>query len=205
MLDYARQHNALVIEDDYDSEFRYTGRALPALQALDGSVLYVGSFSKSLFPALRIGYLICPPSMSTAFATGQTLLSQHVSPLQQRVLAGFMLDGGFNAHIRKMRALYRLRRDTLVDSLTELAGDLFELEPCHAGMHLIGWLRSRAVADVAAAEAIWASGVDCLPVSIYSDTRAARPGVMFGFACAAEDEIARNVATVARTVRSLPR
>lgn len=207
LLDYAHLHNALVIEDDYDSEFRYTGRALPALQALDrsGLVLYVGSFSKSLFPALRVGYLICPPSMASAFATGQTLLSQHVSPLQQQVLAGFMLDGGFNAHIRKMRALYRLRRDTLVDSLTEYAGDLFEIEPCHAGMHLIGWLRNRSLGDGAAAKAIWAGGVDCLPVSTYRDTRAARPGIMFGFACAAEAEIARNVATVARIVRSLPR
>lgn len=206
LLDYAHLHNALLIEDDYDSEFRYTGRALPALQALDrsGLVLYVGSFSKSLFPALRVGYLVCPPAMSNAFATGQTLLSQHVSPLQQQVLAGFMLDGGFNAHIRKMRALYRLRRDTLVDGLTGQAGDLFELEPCHAGMHLIGWLRNRAVTDGQAAKAIWAGGVDCLPVSIYGDSRASRPGIMFGFACAAEDEIAGNVARVARAVRPLP-
>ena len=205
LLDYAQARNAWVIEDDYDSEFRYSDRALPALLALDqsGHVIYAGSFSKSLFPALRVGYLICPPAMIAPFVTGQTLLSQHVSPLQQQVLARFMLDGNFNAHIRKMRALYRQRRDLLVDSMAQYADDLFELEPCHAGMHLIGWLRDRDLADEAVARAIWASGVDCLPVSLYCDKQALRPGIMFGFACAAESEIARNAARVAKALGSL--
>ena len=207
LLDYAQQHNAWVIEDDYDSEFRYADRALPALQALDqtGRVLYVGSFSKSLFPALRLGYLICPPWMTNAFTTGQTLLSQNVSPVQQQVLARFMRDGSFNAHIRKMRTLYRQRRDMLVESLTRHASDLFELQPCQAGMHLIGWLRNRTVADAQAADAIWASGVDCLPVSIYCHRQVLRPGIMFGFACAAENAMDSHAASVAESVRSLPR
>jgi GntR family transcriptional regulator/MocR family aminotransferase len=205
LLDYAQRAEAWIIEDDYDSEFRYTERALPALQALDqsGQVLYVGSFSKSLFPALRLGYLICPPSMIGAFVTGQTLLSQNVSPVQQQVLATFMLDGSFNAHIRKMRTVYQHRRDLLVDALTNCAGDLFELEPCHAGMHLIGWLRDRSIADEEVAKTIWASAIDCLPVSIYCDQQVLRPGIMFGFACAAESEIAAKAATVAKSVRSL--
>ena len=205
LLDYAQQAKAWIIEDDYDSEFRYTDRALPALQALDqtGHVLYVGSFSKSLFPALRLGYLICPPSLIDAFVTGQILLSQNVSPVQQQVLATFMLDGSFNAHIRKMRSAYQQRRDLLVESLTDCADDLFELGPCHAGMHLIGWLYDRSITDEEVAKAIWASGIDCLPVSIYCDQQVLRPGIMFGFACAAESEIAGKAATVAKTVRSL--
>lgn len=104
-----------------------------------------------------------------------------------------------------MRSLYRQRRDLLVDSLTSHARDLFELQPCQAGMHLIGWLRNRTVADGQAASAIWASGVDCLPVSIYCHRQVLRPGIMFGFACAAESAVDGHAATVARSVRSLLR
>ncbi len=141
--------------------------------------------------------------MVNSFVTGQTLLSQNVSPVQQQVLAGFILDGSFNAHIRKMRTLYRQRRDMLVDSLTEYASDLFELETCHAGMHLIGWLRNQAVTDTQAANALWASGIDCLPVSIYCDRQVLRAGIMFGFACAVDSEIAPNAAIVADTLTRL--
>ena len=204
LLDYAQQNNSWVVEDDYDSEFRYTGRALPALRALDhtGNVLYVGSFSKSLFPALRLGYLISPASMVDAFISGQTLLSQNVSPVQQQVTARFILDGSFNSHIRKMRGVYQQRRDMLIESLTEQAGELLELETCEAGMHLIAWLRNRSVNDNQAARAIWDSGVDCLPVSIYCDQQKLRPGIMFGFACAAESEIAPKTVQVARALES---
>jgi GntR family transcriptional regulator/MocR family aminotransferase len=204
LLDYAQQNNSWVVEDDYDSEFRYTGRALPALRALDhtGNVLYVGSFSKSLFPALRLGYLISPPSMVDAFTAGQTILSQNVSPVQQQVTARFILDGSFNSHIRKMRSVYQQRRDLLIENLTEQAGELLELETCEAGMHLIAWLRNRSVSDNEAARAIWDSGIDCLPVSLYCDQQKLRPGIMFGFACAAEDAIAPNTVRVARALES---
>ena len=193
-----------MVEDDYDSEFRYTGRALPALRALDhtGNVLYVGSFSKSLFPALRLGYLISPPSMVDAFTAGQTILSQNVSPVLQQVTARFILDGSFNSHIRKMRSAYQQRRDLLIESLTEQAGELLELETCEAGMHLIAWLRNRSVSDNEAARAIWDSGIDCLPVSLYCDQQKLRPGIMFGFACAAENAIAANTVQVARALES---
>lgn len=205
LLDYAQKHNAWIIEDDYDSEFRYADRALPALLALDqsGHVLYTGSFSKSLFPALRLGYLICPLPMVEAFTTTQTLLSQNISPMQQQVLARFMLDGSFNAHIRKMRNLYRLRRDKLIVSLKKHASELFKLEPCHAGMHLIGWLRDHSVPDTRIASAIWASGIDCLPVSVYCDKQKIPPGIMFGFACADESETDKNAALVAEVVQRL--
>jgi GntR family transcriptional regulator/MocR family aminotransferase len=204
LLDYAQQNNCWVVEDDYDSEFRYTGRALPALRALDhtGNVLYVGSFSKSLFPALRLGYLISPPSMVDAFIAGQTILSQNVSPVQQLVTARFIFDGSFNSHIRKMRSAYQRRRDLLIASLTEQAGELLELETCEAGMHLIAWLRNRSVSDNEAARAIWDSGIDCLPVSLYCDQQKLRPGIMFGFACAVENAIAANTVQVARALES---
>lgn len=202
LIDYAKQHNCWIVEDDYDSEYRYADRALPALLALDtsGRVLYTGSFSKSLFPALRLGYLISPPELVDAFTSAQTLLSQNVSPLQQRVLASFMLDGSFNAHIRRMRALYRYRRDTLIEALEQHASDVFELEPCCAGMHLIGWLRDTSLNELEVAQSIWNAGIDCLPISIYCDEQQLRPGIMLGFACAKEHRIEISVVRLKQAV-----
>ncbi len=203
LLDHASQSGSWIVEDDYDSEFHYADRALPALQALDhyGRVLYVGSFSKSLFPALRLGYLICPPNLAQVFAAAQTLLSQNVSLLQQKTLANFMRDGNFNAHIRKMKLAYRQRRDRLISSLEQHAPDLFELEPCHAGMHLISWLIPSRISDGEIAKCIWAVGIDCLPLSIFCDRERLRPGLLFGFACAVEADIEQNVVRMAQAVR----
>ena len=195
LLESVQQLKCWIVEDDYDSEFRYAERTLPAMQALDGSgrVLYVGSFSKSLFPALRIGYVISPPELVDAFTATQTLLSQNVSQLQQQVLAHFMLDGSFNAHIRNMCILYRRRRDLLVQGLRQHAGSFLDIEPCQAGMHLIGWLRDGSANERKVAEAIWSAGIDCLPLSIYCVEQVLRPGILFGFACVPESEI--NAAT----------
>ncbi len=203
LLDYASQTGSWIVEDDYDSEFHYTDRALPALQALDndGRVLYVGSFSKSLFPALRLGYLICPLGLAQSFAAAQTLLSQNVSLLQQKALANFMLDGNFNAHIRKMRVAYRRRRDKLILTLEQHASDLFEQEPCHAGMHLVAWIKASGVSDSEVAECVWATGVDCLPLSIFCDTQRLRPGLILGFACAVDEKIEPYVIRLAEAVR----
>ena len=202
LLDHAKQHNCWIVEDDYDSEYRYADRALPALLALDttGRVLYTGSFSKSLFPALRLGYVVCPPDLVGAFTSGQTLLSQNVSPLQQQVLARFMHDGSFNAHIRKMRLLYRRRRDLLTEALERHAGDLFELEPCRAGMHMIGWLRDGSLSETRVAEAIWDAGIDCLPLSIYCDAQRLHPGIMLGFACAEDTLIEASAVRLTEAV-----
>ena len=205
ILEYANQNNCWIIEDDYDSEFRYSDRALPALLALDysGRVLYTGSFSKSMFPALRLGYLISPPELVDAFTAAQSLLSQNVSPLQQQTLARFMLDGNFNAHIRKMRSLYQQRRDLLVDSLENHLGDVFELAPCTAGMHLVGWLRDESASESSVAKSIWDIGIDCLPVSIYCDKQRVRPGIMFGFACAPEGEIEMGVKKISKALNGM--
>ncbi|MGL4996631.1 MAG: PLP-dependent aminotransferase family protein, partial [Deefgea sp.] len=123
LLEQAAQHNAWIIEDDYDSEFSYDQRPLPALQGLDqqGRVIYVGTFSKVLFPSLRIAYIVLPPDLMPAFVNARAAFDGHTPQLAQAVTADFMQQGHFAAHIRQMRMLYRCRRDLLVECLQPLA------------------------------------------------------------------------------------
>ena len=210
IIDYARHHSSWIVEDDYDSEFRYRGRALPTMQSLDnnGQILYVGSFSKTLFPALRLGYLIPPSQLVDTFSVGQTLLSQNISPILQKTLARFIDDGSYNSHIRKMRTLYQERLEMLSHHLTRSCGDIFHFDEPDAGMHLIAWLNDKTRKDTELCQSIWDAGVDCLPVSMYCDKKEIDPGIMLGFACAPETRINQCVSTLYGTVKNhlkLPR
>ncbi|WP_374758521.1 PLP-dependent aminotransferase family protein [uncultured Deefgea sp.] len=123
LLEQAAQHNAWIIEDDYDSEFSYDQRPLPALQGLDqqGRVIYIGTFSKVLFPSLRIAYLVLPPDLIPAFVNARAAFDGHTPQLAQAVTADFMHQGHFASHIRQMRVLYRSRRDLLLTGLQPLS------------------------------------------------------------------------------------
>ncbi|WP_203564087.1 PLP-dependent aminotransferase family protein [Deefgea sp. CFH1-16] len=126
LLEQAAQHNAWIIEDDYDSEFSYEQRPLPALQGLDqqGRVIYIGTFSKVLFPSLRIAYLVLPPDLIPAFVNARAAFDGHTQQLAQAVTADFMHQGHFASHIRQMRVLYRSRRDLFAHGLaTTLCAD----------------------------------------------------------------------------------
>src|SRR5215211_5883732 len=122
LLDWARRAGAWVLEDDYDSEYRYAGRPLAALQGLDtdGRVIYLGTFSKVLFPALRLGYLVVPPDLVDAFVNARALLDRHSPILEQVVLADFIAEGHFLRHIRRMRALYAERQAVLLAAADEM-------------------------------------------------------------------------------------
>jgi GntR family transcriptional regulator / MocR family aminotransferase len=139
LLAWAADAGAWALEDDYDSEFRYTGHPLPALKSLDrgGRVLYAGSFSKVLFPALRLGYLVVPDELSDAFARAARLWSFGLPSLEQRVVAALMAEGHFARHLRRMRSLYAVRRDALAAALTSTFGDQVSLELEAGGMHLL--------------------------------------------------------------------
>ena len=145
LLEWARDAGAWVVEDDYDSEFRYLGRPLPALKSLDrdNRVLYVGTFSKVLMPALRLGYLVLPDSLVRPFA--ETLHALHPGPsaLEQSVVTDFMTEGHFARHIRKMRGLYAARRAALAEALSERLGDRVTIALKAGGMHLIAHLDDR--------------------------------------------------------------
>jgi GntR family transcriptional regulator / MocR family aminotransferase len=138
LLDWARTAGAWVVEDDYDSEFRFEGRPLAALQGLDsaGRVLYVGTFSKVMFPSLRLAYMVVPRDLVESFVTARSLVDGHTPTLAQAVLADFIEEGHFVAHLRRMRALYGERRDVLVESLRREAGDRLILESAEAGLHV---------------------------------------------------------------------
>lgn len=141
LLNWAHEAGAWIVEDDYDSEYRYVGRPLTALQGLDttGRVIYIGTFSKVLFPALRLGYVVVPRDLVEAFLTTRLFMDMHPPWMEQLVLAEFMAAGHFARHIRRMRTLYAARQAALVEAARPLAGRL-DVSPAEAGMHLVGWL-----------------------------------------------------------------
>ncbi len=139
LLAWAAQSGAWILEDDYDSEFRYTGYPLPALKSLDHAdrVLFVGSFSKVMFPGLRLGYLVVPDPLVKDIARANSLLQFGQSGLEQRVVASFMAQGHFARHLRRMRSLYAARRHALAEALGAAFGDRINLQLQAGGMHLI--------------------------------------------------------------------
>jgi GntR family transcriptional regulator/MocR family aminotransferase len=139
LLAWAQKTGTMIIEDDYDSEYRYGERPIPALQGLDqsGSVIYVGTFSKVLFPALRLGYLVLPEDIVNVFARGKWLADRQCSLLEQYALTDFITEGHLERHIRRMRSLYDQRRQTLVQSLFSHFGNRVKILGENAGMHLM--------------------------------------------------------------------
>ena len=184
LLAAAGQMQAWIVEDDYDSEFRYVSRPLTALQGLDrdGRVVYVGTFSKVMFPALRIGFVIAPPSLLPAIAAARQVAGTQQAVLEQVVLTDFISDGHFERHVRRMRAVYAERQQDLIDALRKECEGLVDAAPAGSGMHLVGWLPPDADdADVSRRAA--ARGVDAIPLSAFAVGRGAgRPGVLLGYA-----------------------
>ena len=182
LLKYAAKNDSWVIEDDYDSEFRYRGRPLPALAALDnvGRVLYVGTFSKSLFPSVRIGYVVLPEMLMDAFAKTRNILGQTSSAITEEALSNFMDDGAFAEHIRKMRRLYRDRRDILIKALQEYCCNILVPQQTDAGMHIIADLKN-GMTDRFAHSKLLNSDIDSLPLSIYYDGPVERKALVLGF------------------------
>ncbi|HEV3331404.1 MAG TPA: PLP-dependent aminotransferase family protein [Bryobacteraceae bacterium] len=139
VIAWARQRGAVIIEDDYCSEYRYSGPPLPSLQGLASgvAVIYIGTFSKIMFPGLRLGYIIAPPQLVPAFARAKWLADRHSPVLEQAALADFLSEGHLERHIRRMRRLYSLRREVLVESLERQFGESVQLFGEAAGMHVM--------------------------------------------------------------------
>lgn len=194
LLEWAQKTGALIFEDDYDSEFRYSGRPVPALQGLDesGIVLYAGSFSKVLFPALRLGYVVIPPDLVARFETVLSLTSRHAPMLEQLVLTEFMREGHFGRHIRRMREIYAERLSVLLCEAESSMQGLLEISKIEAGLQTTGWLAEGIDAESAAAAAE-TRNVDVTPLSRYGHGAATLGRLQIGFAALEPKEIRRGV------------
>ena len=202
LVKWAHRHRAWILEDDYDSEFRYEGRPLASLQGLDpdGRVLYTGTFSKVLCPALRVGYLVVPPALVDALTCARAVVDRQSPTIDQVILARFLREGHFARHVRRMRQLYRERQAVLVEAAQRELRGLVDIEPQAAGMHLVGWLRRHAD-DLAAAAHAGEAGVVVSPLTNYYISPAGhRPGIMLGYACSDATAIRRGVKDLARAL-----
>src|SRR5262249_40139125 len=154
LIDWAARAGAWILEDDYESEYRYAGRPLSAMQGIDatGHVVYVGTFSKTMFPALRVGYLVVPEPLAATFESAMPDTGPRAAVAVQQALADFIAEGHFAAHVRRMRALYAARQGRLVRAARRHLARLAVVEPRDAGMYLIGELPAGSD-DVAASAA----------------------------------------------------
>lgn len=197
LLEWANEVNGVILEDDYDSEYRYTGHPLESLQGLDqnGRVIYIGTFSKTIFPGLRLGYVIVPKGLEKTFAKARYNLDRGSERITQMALNDFMREGHFTRHIRRMRLLYAKRQQLFVEAIREHCGDWLEVAPAPAGLHLVGWLPP-GVSDVEVAAKFAKAEVFTPPLSTYSLTKLERGGLVLGYAGVSEDEIVSAVETM---------
>ena len=198
LLEWARQTGAMVFEDDYDSEFRYAGRPTPALQGMGGEhhVLLAGSFSKVLFPSLRLGYLVVPPDLVDRFSAVLSLGHRHAPVLTQAVLADFIDGGHFASHVRRMRGVYAERLEALTDAAGRELHGLLEVSPIEAGLQTAGWLAPGFDAG-RVCDAAGERDLDLVPMSRYGPMPGGREGLHLGFAALEPREIRRGVSSVA--------
>lgn len=202
LLAWASRTGAWILEDDYDSEYRYAGRPLAALQGLDddGRVLYIGTFSKTMFPALRLAYAVAPPDLVAAFAGARRLCDHHSPVFEQAVLAEWIEAGRFARHLRRMRALYRERQRLLVAAVREHAAGLLEVQPADAGMHLVAWLppgwNDRAAATHAAQ-----AGIETLALSRFALKPPKRGALLLGYTALDAAQIRAGIRRLAEALR----
>jgi len=201
LLAWAGRADAWIIEDDYDSEYRYTGRPLAALQGLDreNRVIYLGTFSKVMFPALRLAYLVVPAGLVEPFYAARLFAAQHPPLLEQAALAEFIAGGHFARHVRRMRALYAGRQAALVAAARRQLAGLLDAPPAEAGMHLLGWL-PEGMDDRVASQRAAVQGVDAFPLSTYCLEATRRGALLLGYAAVNEQEIEEGVSRLARAL-----
>jgi GntR family transcriptional regulator / MocR family aminotransferase len=202
LLGWARRGGALVVEDDYDGELPLEGRRIESLQGLDGGrcVAYAGTFSKSLFPSLRLGYVVLPPRLVEPFARARFLHDRQPAYPQAAALARFFVEGDFERHVHRLRRLYRDRRDALRRELGRQLGDVVRVGPCNAGAHLAAHLPAGAD-DVAIAARATAAGARVTALSPMYRRAPGQPGLVLGFGGTAAADIPPGVAVVADAVR----
>jgi GntR family transcriptional regulator / MocR family aminotransferase len=202
LLNYAEKNNCWIIEDDYDSEFRYVGSPLPSLQGMDKSksVLYLGTFSKVLFPGLRMGYLVLPDKKMTEDFMALKFIMDRQSPiLDQTILAHYLNEGHFTRHIRKMRMLYKSRQEFLINEINKNLNGLVKVKPAPSGMQLILWLPEN-INDKEVTEEAFENNLIVNPLSNYSIKFFKAPGIILGYTAFDKHELRNGVQLLKKTL-----
>ena len=203
LLAWAAKNRVWVFEDDYDSEYRYESRPIPALQGLDqdGRVIYVGTLSKVLFPSIRFGYLIVPEDLVAAFVAARALTDISSPLVEQAALADFISEGHLASHIRRMRALYLERRDFMREAIRRECEGLLEVQDTEAGMHFVAWLLD-GVDDALVSREAAKHGLNVTPVSAFALKPIGRAGLLLGFAGFPKPVIRKGIEELAKVIRA---
>jgi GntR family transcriptional regulator / MocR family aminotransferase len=198
LLEWAKKARSLVFEDDYDSEFRFSGKPIPALHGLDvdNRVIYAGSFSKVLFPALRLGYLVVPERLLKPLEAIKSLVNRHAPILEQVVIDQFIRDGHFGRHLRRMRKVYAERLNVLLEESHKRMAGLIEMSAVEAGLQTTAWLKC-GLDDRTAASAASKRHVEVTPLSLYTKGKPKHAALQLGFAALNAREIRRGVEDLA--------
>lgn len=201
LLEWARDRDAVIIEDDYDSEYRFEGNPLAALKSLDhdGHVIYCGTFSKLLFPGLRTAYAILPDRFVDPFVAALSLTARHVPLDQQSVLHEFIADGHFGRHIRRMRMLYSERAEALKSTADRRLSGLLHVPRIVAGLDAPAFLPP-GIDDADVARRLAREGIETRPLSLYAIDRPAPSGLVLGFASVGSDAIESGMIALARVL-----
>jgi len=194
LLEWARRRNAVIVEDDYDGEFHYEGRPLESLQGLDreGRIVYIGTFSRTVFPSMRIGYLIAPASLVPAFTAAKWLSDLHSASLEQQTLADFIAGGMYERHLRRLRRRNTARRAALLEAIADYLGDRVEVTGEGAGAQVVLWPRKK-MAEEAVVAAAAQKGVGIYGIAHCWLRRPARAGFLLGYARLGEQEIREGI------------
>jgi len=203
LLRWAAGSNAWIIEDEYDAEYRYFGHPVAALQTLDrsGCVIYVGTFTKMLFNALRLGFMVLPERLVEAFSCARSFVDRHPPTLDQAILAEFITEGHFGHHVRRMRQTYSERIEVLKMTADKHLNGVLDVVHAGSGMRTLGWLKTWE-SDHDAAQQAQKLGLEVIPLSIFTTKYEQPPALILGFAGCNPVELRRGVSVLATALRS---
>ena len=203
LVDWAFRNNSWIVEDDYDSEYDFRKRPIAAVQGMDTNarVIYVGTFSKVLFPSLRVGYLIIPSDLASAFCRVRQASDISHSTLEQAVLADFIREGHLARHIRRMRVLYMERNELLVAEIEKQLGTAVEIVGAQAGMHLV-CLLPEGVDDTIIWQRAAKAGIASWPLSICYQRKPQRGGLVLGYGGVDQKQIQDGVRRFAAVIQT---
>jgi GntR family transcriptional regulator / MocR family aminotransferase len=204
LIQFAQSRDGYILEDDYNSEFRFDGPPLPCLQGLDHAsrVIYAGTMSKILYPSLRLGFVIAPPQLVDTLVKVRALMDQHSPAIDQATLARFITEGFFLSHVKRMRELYAQRRVFFIEQFQKWLGDYFDLEITPAGLHFVAWLRRKEDFPLFM-RAREETGVWPRPLSFFCIKAQLDPAFVFGFAAWSRAQTREGLAKLASAFKQL--